>query len=116
MAKRRVIVELKYNKDLAEVAFSAAPAAEKELDNAAVPKIAGVAFDKSFAPANVPAMTARTAMDVPYVSGGKFDLSFEPKDSSYIVRADADDARIDELSGHASVVGVYADVEIQPTI
>ena len=116
MARRRVIVELTHNKDLAEVAFSAAPVASKVLDSGTVPKIAGVTFDTSFAPANVPAMTARTAMNVPYVSGGKFDLSFEPTDSTYIVRAELDEAKLSELSGHAAVKGVYADVEIQPTI
>ncbi len=115
MSKRRVIVELKYNKDLSEVAFSAAPAAEKELDLGTVPKIAGVTFDKSFAPANLPGMAARTAMDVPYVSGEKFDLALDPEKSTYIVRAEVDEGKIQDLSGNKLVVGVYADVEIQPT-
>jgi len=116
MSKRQVIVELKYNKDLAEVAFSAAPVAEKELDIGTVPKVAGVTFDKSFAPTNLPGMVARTAMGVPYVSGAKFDLTLEPKESTYIVRAEVDESKIDNLSGHTAVVGVFADVEIQPTI
>ena len=116
MAKRRVIVELKHNKDLAEIAYSTAPVSEKTLDTGTVPKIAGVTFEKSFAPANVPAMTPRTAMDVPYVSGGKFDLSFEPTDSTYVVRAELDETRIDDVRRDGAVVGVYADVEIQPTI
>lgn len=68
MSKRKVIVELQYNRDLSEIAFSAIPAAEKELDLNIIPKIAGVTFDKSFAPVNMPGMSARTAMDVPYVS------------------------------------------------
>lgn len=116
MSKRRVIVELRYNKDLAEVAFSAVPAAEKGLDLDTAPKIAGVSFDKSFAPTNLPGMAVRTAMDVPYVSGEKFDLALDPKESTYIVRAEMDEGKISELSNHKSVVGVYADVEIQPTI
>jgi hypothetical protein len=116
MTKRRVIVELSYTKDLAAVAFSAAPAAEKELDVDIAPKIAGVNFDKSFAPVNLPGLVARTAMNVPYVSGEKFDLALEPKDSTYIVRTEIDEGKIGELSGNKSVVGVYADVEIQPTI
>ncbi len=122
MAKRRIIVELEYNKDVAEVAFSAAPVAEKELDEATVPKIAGVSFDKSFAPCCLPSMTARTTTDVPYVSGEKFDLALDsdgrldPKKSTYIVRAEVDEKKIDEISSAKSVVGVYADVEIQPTI
>jgi subtilisin family serine protease len=116
MAKRKVIVELKYNRDLAEVAFSAAPTAEKNLDTSTAPKIPGVNFDESFAPVNLPGMTARTAMNVPYVSGAKFDLELDAKDSTYIVRAEVDEDKIAEISGNKSVVGVYADVEIQPTI
>lgn len=116
MAKRQVIVELQYNRDLAEIAFAAVPTAAKELDPGTVPKIAGVNFDKSFAPANLPGVAARTAMDVPYVSGKKFDLALDPAGSTYIVRAEVDEGKIDELSGHKSVAGVYADVEIQPTI
>ena len=44
MSKRKVIVELQYNRDLSEIAFSAIPAAEKELDLNIIPKIAGVTF------------------------------------------------------------------------
>ncbi len=116
MATKRVIVELTFNKDLAEVAFSAAAVAEKQLDTGAVPKVAGINFDRSFAPANLPGLVPRTAMNVPYVSGEKFDLAAEPKESTYIVRAEAEETAISELAGHKSVVGVFADVEIQPTI
>jgi len=116
MSKRKVIVELQYNRDLSEIAFSAIPTAEKELDLNIIPKIAGVTFDKSFAPANMPGMSARTAMDVPYVSGEKFDLALEPEKSTYIVRAEVDEKKIHDLTDNKSVVGVYADVEIQPAI
>ena len=122
MSKRQLIVELKFNKDLAEVAFAAAPAAEKELDAGTVPKIAGVSFDKSFAPTNLPGMAARTAMNVPYVSGEKFDLAldsdgfFDPQQATYIVRAEVDEKNFADLLGNKAVVGVYSDVEIQPTI
>src|SRR3972149_753664 len=116
MAMRKVIVEMKYNKDLAEVAFSTAPTAEKRLDTGTVPKVPGVSFDENFAPVNLPGITARTAMNVPLISGVKFDLALEPKESTYIVRAEVDDSKIEELSGTKSVVGVFADVEIQPAI
>ena len=116
MSKRNVIIELKYNRDLAEAAFSAAPAAAKSLDAGAVPKIPGVAFDPSFAPANIPGMVARTAMDVPYVSGAKFDLALAPTESTYIVRAEIDEAKLDDVTAHKQVVGVFADVQIQPTL
>ena len=44
-------------------------------------------------------------MDVPYVSGAKFDLSLEPEESTYIVRAEMDESKIRELSAQKSVVG-----------
>lgn len=116
MAKRRVMVELRHNKDLANVAFSSVPDVEKSLDIGTVPKIPGVSFDATFAPNSIPGMVARSALDTPYVSGAKFDLSFEPEHSTYIVRAEVDEARIDDIKGNSAVVGVFADVEIQPTI
>lgn len=116
MAKRKVIVELKHNKELAEAAFSPSLSVDTELDVGAVPKIAGVTFDKSFAPTSIPGMTARTMSDVPYVSGMRFDLSFEAVDSTYVVRAEVEEAKLDDLAKNAAVVGVFADVEIQPTI
>jgi hypothetical protein len=60
MAKRKLIVEVKYNKDLAESAFLAA--AGQTLDSGTVPKIAGVKFDESFAPAFLPGMAQRCRM------------------------------------------------------
>ena len=116
MTTRRVIVELRYKKDLAKTAFSAAPEADKKLEAGTAPKIAGVDFDESFAPVNLPGLAPRTAMNVPYVSGVKFDLAVSPEESTYIVRAEVDENKIDALSGDKSVVGVYSDVEIQPTI
>ncbi|HNS22908.1 MAG TPA: S8 family serine peptidase [Sedimentisphaerales bacterium] len=116
MAKRQVIVELKYSKDIAEVALSAVPLAEKGLDIGMAPKVSGVVYDKSFAPTTVPGLVPRTAMGVPYISGVKFDLAVEPKESTYIVRAEVDESKISDLSGHTGVVGVFADAQIQPTI
>jgi hypothetical protein len=122
MARRRVIVELQYNKDLAEVAFSAIPVAEKELDTGTVPKITGVRFDTSFAPVSLPGTAARTAMDVPYVSGEKFDIALDvdgyidPQRSTYVVRSEVEENKIGDILDQEAVVGVYADVEIQPTI
>lgn len=122
MATRRVIVELRYNRDLAEVAFAAAAPAEKELDTGSVPKIAGVTYDTSFAPTDLPGMTARTAMSTPYVSGAKFDLALteegyvDPTQATYIVRAEVEESKIDDLADHKAVVNVFSDVEILPAI
>lgn len=116
MAKRQVIVELSYNRDLAEMALSAAAAPQMEMEAGAAPKVPGVTFDPSFAPVSLPGVEPRTATAVPYVSGEKFDLAFAPKQSTYIVRAEVDEAKIDDLASQKAVVGVYADVPIEPTI
>ena len=58
MAKKQVILELEYNKDLSDAAFSAALAPGQELDRGAVPKVAGVTFDKSYAPVNLPGVNS----------------------------------------------------------
>lgn len=116
MAKRKVIVELAHNSDLAGAAFAAGPVAEKVLDTGSTPRIAGVQFDASCAPTAMPGLRARSVEGPEYVSGARFDLAVEPKESTYIVRAEVDDAKISDLEAHKSVVGVFADVEIQPTI
>ena len=117
MTKRKLINEMKYNSGLAESALAAAAApGEARLDPGILPKIAGVEFDPSFAPTQLPGMVVRSATTTPYVSGAKFDLSLEPADSTYIVRAEVDESRIDALAANKTVAGVYADIEIQPTI
>ncbi|MDX1998047.1 MAG: S8 family serine peptidase [Thermoanaerobaculia bacterium] len=115
MAKVNVIVELRHQPSLAAAAFSTAPDAAKTLDPSSVPKIAGVSFDPTFAPAALPGLVERTAETVPYVSGQRFDLSLEPESATYIVRATVDENKVEQLAAHAAVVGVFADVEIQPT-
>ncbi|MFN3681148.1 MAG: S8 family serine peptidase, partial [Nitrospira sp.] len=113
---------MQYNRDLAEIAFSAAPVTEKELDLGTVPKIAGVSFDKSYAPTALPGITARTAAQAPYVSGEKFDLAldaeghFDPERSTYLVRAEVEEAKLQDLASHNQVAGLYADVTIEPTL
>lgn len=114
MSKCRVIVELQYSEPIAEAALFAASAAVNELGAEVAPNIKGVKLDTTFAPIKIPGMRARTAMDTPYVSGEKFYLFIEPKDSTYIVRGVVDEEKIEEISTHKSVVGVYADIEIQP--
>ncbi len=114
MTKRNIIIELKHTADLASAAVAASP--EATLDTALVPKIAGLTIDKSFAPASLPSTTPTSAMDAPYVSGWKLDVSLDPKDATYIVRGEADESKIEEIAAHKSVVGVYADVAIEEAI
>lgn len=116
MAKRRIILEVDYNKEIAEMAFAAATDVEVILDEAVAPKIAGVAYDTSFAPTTLPGLRPRSALATGYESGVRFDLAEEPKESTYILRATVDESKIDEILDKKHVVGAYADVEIQPAI
>jgi len=116
MAKRQIILEMKHNRNLEAIAFAAVPETERSLDSDSVPKISGVKYDSEFGPAALPGLRPRTAMDPHYESGIKFDIADEPKDSTYIIRAEADESKIDDLKKNKAVAGVFADVEIQPTI
>ena len=49
-------------------------------------------------------------------SGKKFDLAPEPQNSTYVVRAEIDEGRIDDLRSAKNVIGVYADVKVEPII
>lgn len=119
---RKLIVELTYSSNIAESAFAAASDPDKGLDTAAAPKIPGVTFDSSFAATVVPGLTVRSPIESGYVSGQKVDLALDddgaidPRQATYVVRAEAEEAKFDEIMAHKNVVGVYADVEIQPTL
>jgi hypothetical protein len=116
MTKRRIMIELSHSSDLAGAAFNATAAAERGLESGTVPKIAGCTYDFSFSPVALPSLKPRTALDQPYVSGQKFDLSVEPEESTYVVRAEVDEARVDEVATAKNVVGVFSDVEIEPML
>ncbi len=116
MTKRSVIIEMSYTKEIAEAAFAAAATPDATLDIAAVPKISGVTLDASFAATPLPGIRERSRMDAGFDSSSRFDLAMEPKESTYIVRAEMDEKNVDEVFAHKSVVGVYSDVVIEPTI
>lgn len=122
MSKRKVIIELAYNTELAAgaamamglgtdtgVARSAAP------DPAVMPKLANVSWDSSFAPIELPGQVQRASRGAGYESGISFDLA-PVEHSTYIMRAQVDEAKAEDLKRHKNVVGVYADVEIEPMI
>lgn len=122
MTIRKVIVELNYNRDLAASAFSAIPDSEKGLDTGATPKIAGVSFDELFAATNLPGTSTRSTTEAPYISGLGLEMTLDKngeidqKKSTYIVRADVDEKKLDVLQEHKDVVGVYSDIVIEPCI
>lgn len=119
---RQLIVELEYSKPIASAAFQSASDPEATLDAAAAPKIAGVKLDPTFAPTVVPGLVERSAVESGYVSGQRFDVAIDedgnvdPQAATYIVRAEADEGKYDEIMANPQVVGVYADVPIEPTL
>jgi subtilisin family serine protease len=116
MTKRSVIIEMAYNKDIAEAAFAASATPDAPLEMAAMPKIAGLSLDPSFAATPLPGMRERSAMDAGFDSTSRYDLAMEPKESTYIVRAEVDEKNVEEVAANKSVVGVFSDVVIEPTI
>jgi subtilisin family serine protease len=106
--KRSVIVELKHNKDLAEMAFGAATA----LDVSAAPKVSGCEYDAAFPPTAVPGRRAG-AQAVSVYATAAFDLVVEPEESTYVVRATVDESKVDDLAAARNVVGVYSDPVIE---
>jgi hypothetical protein len=116
MAKRQVILELAYGRELAETAFAAVAEPGRAVEPAGVPKIAGVRIDATFAPAPLPGLHTRSPMEPGYVSGARFDLALEPEQSTYIVRAEVDEAKLDDVVKSAAVVGCFSDPVIQPCL
>jgi subtilisin family serine protease len=119
---RKLIIELAYSANLADAAFAAGSGPDAGLEAGAMPKIPGVSFDASFAPTVLPGLKVNSPVEADYVSGQKVDLALDddgavdPKQATYIVRGEAEEGKVDEILGQRNVVGVYADVEIQPTL
>jgi hypothetical protein len=108
MAKRRFLLELRYSKNLAANAFAMADS----LDTAAVPKIPSVKLDTSFAPVPLPGQGPREQSVDPFDRIALFDLLMQPDESTYVVRVEADEDDVDEISGTRAVVGVFSDPDI----
>lgn len=107
--KRTVIVELKPNKELVAMAFGAAT----ELEVSAAPRVAGLEYDTSFPPTAVPGrVLSPLAMSV--YDAAPFELAVGPDESTYIVRAEVDEAKLDDIAANRNVVGVFSDPVIEP--
>ncbi|MGY6551361.1 MAG: S8 family serine peptidase [Erythrobacter sp.] len=118
--KRNLIIEMDYTAKIAGSAFAAASDPEATLDSGAMPKIAGVSYDPSFAPTVIPGVEPSDPMAPDYVSGRKIELALtedgaiDAKQATYIVRATAEEDKVEDILAQPHVVGVYADVDIQP--
>lgn len=82
---------------------------------AAPSQLGGVSLDASFGVVPLPGRLERSPSG-PFDLGDAFDVDLEPTSSTYLVRAEVDDDRLDAIRSRPEVEGVYADIEIQPTI
>ncbi len=119
--KRHLIVELRHSdgrQEQAEAALREPSAAS--FDTRSAPSSIDVIWDESFPPVELPATIEteqpRSARDV----GPQFDLSDDPITSTYLVRAtveeDGLDRAVESAMNNTAVVGIYADVRVEPQL
>ena len=118
---RRVIVELRYSVSRSRLAAEvSAGEAPPHLDTQAVPSIAGLTWDMSYPPVELPGSIALGDPTNPFDVGPRFALDLEPANNTYLVRATIDEDKIDTAMAAAeakqAVVGVFADVALQPCL
>lgn len=115
MTKVPVIIEFQHSRS---IEAAASVSAEARLKSGAVPEIVGVSYDKSFAPTQLPTLgPSRGASLADTIDDGvEIEIDTTPKRSTYIVRGEIDPKDAKNIAAHKDVVGVFADVRIQPTI
>ncbi|HYN46735.1 MAG TPA: S8 family serine peptidase [Allosphingosinicella sp.] len=120
MAKVRVIVELATQPQVAAaglemggVSMAAAPA----------PALAGLEIDASFAPVPLPKLVRAVEAEAFGLTASLADLQGSDEEAqvvpvveSYIVRGEMDEKAAQKLRQRKEVIGVFADVAIQPTL
>ncbi len=116
---RHLIVELRHSDGRKEQADEALlESSSITLDTRSAPSIEGLSLDPSFAPVEVPALHDVDLPSTPRDVGELFALSDDYTESTYIVRATADDDNLDavveQATGNAAVVGIYADIRVEP--
>ncbi len=119
---RRLIVELRHSEGRKEQADAALAAPEyRTFDTRSAPSAAELTWDESFPPVELPATVDTTtgpvnARDV----RPRFELSADSTAATYLVRATVDEdnleAAVDNAMSSSAVVGVYADVRIEPQL
>lgn len=116
---RHLIVELRHSdgrKEQADLALF--DSSSISLDTRSAPSISGLNLDPTFAPVEVPALIDVDAPSSPRDVGELIAVSADSSESTYIVRATVDDDDIetvvDQANANNAVVGVYADIRVEP--
>ena len=118
---RRVIVELRHTQGrqnaFAETYFGLTAA---RLDTGVVPSVANIDWDEDFPLVEIPALVVTEETADPFDVGLALSVDADPEHSTYLARGTVDEDDLDALvaaaDASAAVVGVYADVQIQPTL
>lgn len=118
---RRVIVELRYSARRSSLAAEAlAGEAAPHLESQAVPSVTGLTWDTSFPPVSLPGRVELGPPTSAFDVGPRFALDLGAEESTYLVRATIDEKQMESVKAateaNQAVVGVYADVAIQPCL
>jgi hypothetical protein len=102
---KSVIVELQSNRDIT-MSLS---------NDRTVPQISGVRFDSDFPLTLIPS-TSRSEKGESMPNVAFIEHAVEPEDFTYILRAEIDDEKIDEIMANDNVIGVFSDPVIVPLV
>ena len=117
---RRVIVELRHSQGR-QSAFArmVASAEAPQLETDLVPDLDAISWDRDYPLVEIPAMVPLEETTDPFDVGLRLAVDTEPSHSTYLARGTVDADELDALMTAADtsnvVVGVFADVTIQPT-
>jgi hypothetical protein len=118
---RRVIVELRYSAGRSNLAREVAAGVEPpHLEPNLAPSIPGISWDRSYPPVELPGRIELGDPTSPFDVGPRFTLETEATNNTYLVRATIDDDKLEAARAAANanqaVVGIFADVAIQPCL
>ncbi|MDA2914022.1 S8 family peptidase [Acidobacteriia bacterium AH_259_A11_L15] len=121
MAKRNVIIELAHGKKLESFAHGVMMHEVATLDLGVVPKLETLQYDQSFPTVPLPRLSpGEHQADAVYDTSTALEFDASLAASTYLVRGTVDEEAINALEQEAkknpAVVGIYADVAIQPMI
>ena len=119
MSKRAVIVELVTEPQVAVAGLEMADFAPDIFSMEAVPALAGLDLDLSFEPVPVTTLveiSTATSATAELAEGAYEELVTVPVVQSYIVRGEIEEEEAEALAERDDVVGVFADVAIQPML
>lgn len=113
MARRNVMIQLRYAPDLAP---QASTEAGRRIDTAASPRLADLPIDPTYAPVPLRTLTTRERSQDPNDLSAAVQLDLTPTSTTYIVRGEVDEAQVPALRAREDVVGVFSDPVIEPCI